>query len=531
MYHRRNVKRNDGFWDRINDLWWNINKSRSSRLVAAVISLTILGLGALFIVYPGLGLPYAFYHSLNVNPVAWFLGGIIAITVFLAFNEGEWQWWGVTAVVLTVIWIVWMVLWPKLMVRALYLSTNYEMVNEAIPVVSMRPASYSEALTNMAQSPDARYGVGDLDYVRGQWIGDIRPNSGLNQFYLHSIGFFAYQPGQVPPVEIQRQEMPFAEGGAMWNSEHFLVHQRSVLTEYDEVIYVSDPLNDGYMAVVSLIGRKGFLRVPYLAEVMIIHANGRVEELTPAAAAADPRLDGVQLVPEWLAKRQCEAYGWREGIWRGMLRYGRIQVHTSSVNFENTAPYHMEAEDGMRWYTPFAPLGRDSQKGMCMQSSERPDNSVQIWELPGDLTYSSVDALATRIKGVTNRPIQVNWLRVNGDVRTGDTDIIELLPCPRREDGKVTFYMCGFVSTDPPYSTRFFTIVNVETLDVLQDVNRVSQINSWLRGDSEIPVLHYHSSENQSTASPSIVCGDPAVLSEAELARCIEVFAQELQRR
>ena len=158
--------------------------------------------------------------------------------------------------------------------------------------------------------------------------------------------------------------------------------------------------------------------------------------LTPEQAEADTRLEGVQIEPEWLAAKKTDAYGWRNGIWAGLItRQGRVEVQSSAINYENSAPYHMVSTEGMMWYTPFGPLNKDSLKGIMMEASSEIDGPVYVWELPGDQAYQGVDALATEIKAAPNHPADVNWLRVSqgeaGEVRSGDTDVIELLPAPR----------------------------------------------------------------------------------------------------
>ena len=146
------------------------------------------------------------------------------------------------------------------------------------------------------------------------------------------------------------------------------------------------------------------------------------------------------------------------------------------------------------WYTPFGPLNKDSLKGIMMEASSEIDGPVYVWELPGDQAYQGVDALATEIKAAPNHPADVNWLRVSqgeeSEVRSGDTDLIELLPAPRLEGERVVLYFTGFVAIDPPTRTRFYVIINAETREVLQDVYSVDEVNAWLRGELALGVQH-----------------------------------------
>jgi hypothetical protein len=333
--------------------------------------------------------------------------------------------------------------------------------------------------------------------------------------------------------------MPYAEGGWLWNSDVVWIYNKDPFSQFSEIIYVEDPDTGGYLGVVSLIKRRGLVRVPYVAKVMLIHGNGRYEWLTPEQAEKDPRLENIQLTPEWLAKRKCLAYGWREGPFTATFtKKGRIDVQSSVINTENAAPYHLETDEGMMWYTPFAPRQKESLKGMCMEASGEIGGSVSLWQLPGDQAWKGVDALATQIKAAP-RPRDINWLRVSsvegGEARSGDTDIIELLPCPREEDGKVVLYACGYVAFDPPKTTRFYTTINIQTLEVLQDVYTADDINRWLQGEVALSPMQGVTTglepQREELDTLDSDCANPNSLSEEQLVRCIRIFAEELERR
>jgi len=433
--------------------------------------------------------------------------------------------------VLLPIWLLWAIVSGPIMLQGLYERTVYEPVATLTPLTESRAVSYAEARENFKnQNPDTRFVPGDLDYVNGHWVAEFGPVGLLNMLIYPSQGFFLYDPAGVDKVQIVRQEMPFAENGLLWNSAEFFVRQHDPFVEFHEVLYVQDG-QGGYMAMISLLKRAGLARVPYVAEIGLIHSNGSAEWLTLEQAEADPRLEGVQIEPEWLAAKKTEAYGWRHGIWTGLItRQGRVEVQRSSINEENSAPYHLVSAEGMMWYTPFGPLNKDSLKGIMMEASSVIDGPVYVWELPGDQAYQGVDALATEIKAAPNHPADVNWLRVSqgeeSEVRSGDTDLIELLPAPRLEDGRVVLYFTGFVAIDPPTRTRFYVIINAETREVLQDVYSVDEVNAWLRGDLTLGV--------QRRGQDGSVLGtgvDLAEMSQEELLDLLAAVVEELRSR
>lgn len=467
-----------------------------------------------------------------INPV-FFFGLWISIIMFFVSFGAKTSLLRVGSGLLLAFSIVWLISSRSIMLSGLYKQTQYEHVPELVAITEMRDASYMEAQENFRdQNPEARFSFHDLDYVRGEWRADFSPDAGITPLWMKTSGFFVYRPGEADPVVIRRQKMPFAEGGWLFNSDKFYIYNKAVFTRYMEIIYVEDPDTGGFMGVVSLIGRRGIARVPFLTRVMIIHSDGKYEMLSPAQAEEDERLEGVQLTPEWLAKQRTLAYGWREGFWAGVFtRKGRITVQTSMVNTENAAPYHLRTGEGMMWFTPFAPQGKESLKGVAMEASELTDGKIRIWQLSDDQAWKGVDALATEVKA-TERERDINWLRVSkvegGEARSGDTDIVELLPCPRKTNDTTRLYACGYVAFDPPKTTRFFTIIDVQTLEVMNDVRTVEEVNRWLKGEVE---LESTTSSSPPAEAADTECSNPTGLSEKQLIRCIKLFAEELENR
>ena len=503
-------------------------------LILGVVALALL-VWAVFL--PGLWPMGWFLYSVYSNPIGWLLplalvglwGALVTRLKLEAKAFGM-----MVGVLLVPIWLLWAIISGPIMLRGLYERTVYQPVATLVPLTESRAVSYAEAGENFTnQNPDTRFAPGDLDYVNGHWVAEFGPNGYfdlLNKLIYPSQGFFLYDPAEVDKVQIVRQEMPFAEDGLLWNSAEFFVRQHDPFVEFHEVLYVQDG-QGAYMAMISLIKRAGWARVPYVAEIGLIHSDGSAEWLTPAQAEADPRLEGVQIEPEWLAAKKTEAYGWRNGIWVGMMtRQGRVSVQRSSINEENSAPYHLVSAQGMMWYTPFGPLGKDSLKGIMMEASNSIDGPVYVWELPGDQAYQGVDALATEIKAAPNHPADVNWLRVSqgeeSEVRSGDTDVIELLPAPRLEDGRVVLYFTGFVAIDPPTRTRFYVIINAETREVLQDVYSVNEVNAWLRGELALGVQR--GGQDGTTVGTGVNLGE---MSVEELWDLLAAVVEELRRR
>lgn len=498
--------------------------------IGLIISLIITIL--LFVLLPGLAPMRWIIQMFYLNPigVTTLLGGIVLFILSFDFGAEELRDGSLLfmSTCLMLFSIFWFIFCHAFMMHALYNDTEYEMVDSPYAVTEFRSAPYAEAKENFNdQNPDARFDFFDLDYVRGKWIADFSPSAGITPLTLHTAGFFEYHPGENDPVVVKRQEMPYAEGGWLWNGAKFFIYNKEPLSTVQEILYIDDPESEGeYMAVTSLIYRKGIFRIPYVGKVMLIHGDGEYELLSPRQAEKDYRLKDVQIMPEWLVEKKAIAYGWKENPFAAVFtKKGRLSVQGSNINRENSAPYHLTTTEGMMWYTPISPFNKESLKGICMEKSGELNGKVFVWMLPGDEAWRGVDALATKIKG-EKRSSSINWLRISGDVRSGDTDIIELLPCPREEGGNITLYMCGYVSTDPPKSTRFYTIINAKTQEVLEDTNSINKITQWIKGEIQISPINLQ--ENEIVKE---ICGNPQELAKEDLVQCIILYAEELENR
>ena len=461
--------------------WWI--KNRWWVIIVALVLIVVF--------QRGLSPIHWFLFSVYSNPIAWLLFVVACALGFLALGNESGN-LGYGSLLLFLAWGAWFFLAKPVSLVGLYQSTRYEHIETLIPVSNPRPVSYAEAKTNFfGQEPEAGFGPGDLDYVRGKWIAEFGPSTLWNKLTASTQGFFTYESELIDKVGIVRQIMPFAESGMLWNSVGYFVHQQNPFVEFHEVLYIEDSETEGgHMAMMSLIKRRGWRRTPYVWRILIVHGDGRTEWLTPQQAENDERLSGVQLNPEWLETKIIQAYGWRNGVLEGIFtRRGRIQVQKSEINAENNPPYHLETATGPVWFTPFGPLKKRSMTGVMMHDSHDVDGTVYIWELEQDQAYQGLDTLAADIKASPHSQ-DVSWLRVSSpgsdEVRSGVHDVIELIPLPRQEKDGIILYFMGYVAVDPPTQTMFYTVINADTREVLSDVYDLDVVREWLRGETEL---------------------------------------------
>ncbi len=465
---------------------------------------------------------------------------IVASFVFAliqASDNGELKhfWWPTISIVA---WIMVLIFQEPVMLNNLYKNTNYT-EGQLKAQVEVRDVPYTVAATNFdATNPDSMSQPGDLDYIQGEWIASIDPKGFWNTLTKESQGFFVYDPNGTDKVLRLIQNMPFAENGLWFNSSTWFVKRQSYFAEFHEIQYIADQETHEVLAVVALIKRQGFSRWPYVANVLIVHPDGDTEMLTVDQAEADPRLVGIAIKPEWIANMEAQAYGYRNGVIKAIFnRQGRIQVQTSSVNDENTAPFHLETVEGNMWVTPFSPHKGNSLIGIATTSSHDVNGPVYIWMLPEGQAYLGADRLTSLIEGAPSHR-NINWFRSSTtkegeDITCGNMTVLEMVPVVRAEAGGNHLYFMGYTSTAPnSVVVSFYSIVDPQTQVVYKDLMSDGEVESWLRGEYELKPVSADTEAIEAT--PAGACSlSEAVSSQPtnELFDLIDSILQELENR
>lgn len=501
-------------------------------LIVAVILV-----GVFILSFGKTGLISGLVWNFSNHALSWLIAIGSFVLLILAFSEatnGENSGrYFFLSILLFVFWILILVFQGPVMRFGLYTHTVYENTTTLVSQNKIRDVPYTVASSNfVGTNPDSMSKPGDLDYVQGRWIASIDPRGFWNTLTRHSEGFFLYDPTGEDPVVRITQKMPFAESGWWFNSSTWFVKSEKYFAEFHEILYIQDSETGEVFAVVSLIGRQGFARWPYIVSVMIVDQLGNIEMLTPSQAENDPRLIEVALRPEWLMKQQVEAYGFRKGILPGLFnRQGRIQVQRSAVNDENSAPFHMETVQGNMWFTPFSPLRSSSLIGIAMASSHDISAPIRIWELTSGDGYGGSDYMASLVEGSPSHN-GFTWYREGdnsegGKITSGNMTVLEMMPVVRAEAEGNHLYYLAYTSTAPnSVKVLFYTVVDPKSQTVFQDLYTAEQIEQWLRGEFELQpqtsdVSICTTSSDQNLSSMSV----------EDLLSLIEEVTQEIRNR
>ncbi|QQG41256.1 MAG: hypothetical protein HYV90_03725 [Candidatus Woesebacteria bacterium] len=504
-------------------------------LVFAAITVVWWMLVGLFHAYD----PFRSYlYWWNVNPVAMItstmvftIGGMAAIKAMSAdFGNGDFNFfdWVCTFIaVIGIVWGVWnMVTYDARVMIALRSETHYVESEMPLNITEIRPSAFAEAQANFnTQNPDARFKIGQISYVHDQWITEYGPSGFWNSLDYPTQGFFWYDPRINPNPQYVPNQMVFAENGIAGNSLHVLIAKRDPFAYYEKVLYTPDSDADGrYMAVISLVKRRGFDAVPYISNVVVIHSGGRQEWLTVNEALEDPRFVGLQIIPEWFEKMLVNAYGYSHGLSDAIFhRTGLVEVQESSTDAENTPPFHMRAGDTMYWVTPVSPLNTPSMTALAWQRSNDINGPVYIWHVPEGKAYPGVDALVATIKTTSGHPNDIVWLINNNGTLSGEIEVLEMLPVAH--NGKL--YFVGYAALgSKPLHTRMFVTIRAEDSVVMQDLDSVQAVNAWLQGPGELSQIAPNQLPVENTDSL-----DLSKYSTDELWKLLNQIINEIQKR
>lgn len=164
---------------------------------------------------------------------------------------------------------------------------------------------------------------------------------------------------------------------------------------------IAVPTPEGPVLVAPYIRYKGglFVRRPVFGGVYVVHAGGRVEDLSPEEAARNPLVAGSgRMFPVGLARRYADAYKYRLGVWN------RLFTHTDGYEVadvgENAQPYLQKfAElDHPQWVTTMTPRGRRSATGGVMLT-DAVTGETRFWKTGAGLSLIGNEKALDIVRG------------------------------------------------------------------------------------------------------------------------------------
>lgn len=260
------------------------------------------------------------------------------------------------------------------------------------------------------------------------YVAPITPDGFISTFSQKNPGFVVFNdrlPDNPQASKAHRVIQPFEIGQDMQvldNLERQLIYS-DFFASYDHPHYVVlDPNKpEHFTAVVSKIKYKWFM-FPYWGGVVLVHDNGKMEDLSAQEAMKDPRLVGQWIFPQKLAKDyvKLENYkvGW--GIFSEMVRVpGRLEI--PKLPGESQFPMLTHGADSVNYHV-IATKAAGSGGGLYrMYYVNATTGQGMYYEYGENETVYGPEAALTR---VTNEQ-SFNWFREDGDSKSGNMIPVE----------------------------------------------------------------------------------------------------------
>jgi hypothetical protein len=206
-------------------------------------------------------------------------------------------------------------------------------------------------------------GEGGID-----WVAPRVPNGLYNSLVNNQDGVMLIQPDG--SAEIISQEFKRGEGMALYRNIGWQLKREKFFAHHTNQYYVLD--GEELLGVVPYISyRFSFpVMVPEWGGVLVVHPDGKIENLSPQEAIQDGRFEGERLYPEQLARKVGDVWKYRNGYWNTWFAHedeAQIpQINTPEDQNADTLegastnqmPFLIPTEEGPQWFLAAEPYGR-----------------------------------------------------------------------------------------------------------------------------------------------------------------------------
>jgi len=155
--------------------------------------------------------------------------------------------------------------------------------------------------------------------------------------------------------------MEISEGVSIEDNIRFrLYKERYWIHIPDGIYYLKDEEKGQQVAIVPFVEYKWSfpVRYPVFGGVFLVYDDGDIVELSPEDCDKSALLKDNVYYPEWLQRKEIEAYAYHKGIINKLFKH-RDQIEVADVlESRNSQPYLLMSENGPTWFTAAEPYGK-----------------------------------------------------------------------------------------------------------------------------------------------------------------------------
>lgn len=236
-----------------------------------------------------------------------------------------------------------------------------ENVSEAIPdTTNVRYVPFEVARAKgLNQTTESQINLGEPEPVQEgkelNWLIPREPNGMYNSWVNKQDGVLIIDPNQ--NADQISQPFKYGEGMMLNNNWMWQAHRKNYWSTKTNPYYVK---NGDEILMLSPYVKWGFsfpVMIPRWGGVLVIHPDGKIEDLSPEEARNDSRFDGERLYPQSLARRGMNAWAYQNGVANALFRH-RDQTEMPEIQYTaNQPPYLLPTERGPAWVAGAEPHG------------------------------------------------------------------------------------------------------------------------------------------------------------------------------
>jgi len=299
-------------------------------------------------------------------PLTLILIGLIGFAIFAGIKEQS-----VITVILVVLAVIFFI-WPTcfsgpFFMKALYENTEYKKTEGLPQIEKMRLLPLSVAKRYADDSfQESREKLSNYTIVNksGELVWQApRVPDGFFIYFSNKMGGVVEVSSENSKKQIHKEtfSMEISEGVAIEDNIRFYLYKRDYWIYIpDAIYYLNDVEKEQWVAVVPFIEyRFSFpVRYPAFGGVYLVYDDGTIVKLNPKDCDKSELLQGNVFYPEWLHRKEVEAYAYHKGINNKLFQH-EDQIEVADVlESGNPQPYLLMSENGPTWFTAAEPYGK-----------------------------------------------------------------------------------------------------------------------------------------------------------------------------
>ena len=311
-------------------------------------------------------------------------------------------------------------------------------------------SGYNSSTSRLAQVHIVRDADGKISWTFGQV-----PNGTWRKYTAKTQGVATLDAESTArDLQLATEDFEISTNVRWTDDLKWQAYKRHFFTDVAETVYVVTATGEPVI-IAPYVRYAGFwVKVPELAGVYVVHADGTVEDLPPEEAEKRPFIvQSGRMFPEALARRIQESYQYKGGILNRLFTHkDQTQIADTGSNHQ---PYLMDfGEEGTKWVSTAQPYGK-AQATNAIFLTDTITGQTEVWHVPDGQAYTGNSKVLDIVRALSMPGITF----AGADDSGGKFEVVE--PRPIIVDSQLQF----MVSVIPDSKTTVTKTVIVDAND------------------------------------------------------------------